>query len=506
MEDQTKLIVCCIMVACFGGMLAGYNIGYVGIYTTFHTISCNCTEYKSPDACSAVKNSDCAWLGLPEAGACIFKDVALCELRNETECNKNEDSCFFDQDSKTCKHNAGWDSTKVGIFAGAMIIGAMAGSFGAGPVLDLIGRKKTLFAIGAVATVAAALVAIGSGINSFALLVIGRIVMGLSVGASFVSGPLYVEETSPEDKRQPMGVAFQIFLTFGIALAAVIGLALNPTDFDKDVHMTMRFQVFNAFTFLFPILLMASALYVPESQKWLSRAEQGKNDEKGEDDGLLNRTSGITYSSMAVPLAIAATLSLSFQFTGINAIMNYAPNITKAAGLKPLLGNFIVMFWNFITTIVSIFAAKKFSRRQMYLVGTLVASLACLLNGISVLPGVISSEDARHALAALGIVIFVAAFEIGMGPPFFGLAMEIFPSAFRNKGASFTNVCQFTLNLVINVCFPIAVVSLSGGKSGNQDKGMSIVFIFFGCTGLASLVVLWRKMFPFSEPVYEAAD
>eukprot|EP00744_Colponema_vietnamica_P002221 GILI01003535.1.p1 GENE.GILI01003535.1~~GILI01003535.1.p1 ORF type:complete len:213 (-),score=41.71 GILI01003535.1:180-737(-) len=179
--------------------------------------------------------------------------------------------------------------------------------------------------------------------------------------------------------------------------------------------------------------------------------------------------------------------------------MNYAPTITKSMGLSALMGNFVVMLWNFVATLLSIPAASKFSMRQMFVTGTLIASCATFITGIPIYPGVYDNTTGKHGLAGLGIFLFILAFEVGMGPAFFVLAQELFPSSFRPKGSSYTIAAQFVFNLIINVCFPIAVENLSGGPSGDQDKGLAIVFFFFGACGTVAFIILFKFLQPFRE-------
>ncbi|RNF11894.1 hexose transporter [Trypanosoma conorhini] len=192
-------------------------------------------------------------------------------------------------------------------------------------------------------------------------------------------------------------------------------------------------------------------------------------------------------------------MDISAQFTGINAVMNYAPTIMGNLGMEPLVGNFVVMAWNFVTTLAAIPLAWYFTMRQMYLGATLVASVACLLLcGIPVYPGV-SSTNVKNGVAITGIAIFIAAFELGVGPCLFVLAQQLFPRSFRPKGSSVLMVVLFLTNIIINVCYPIATEGMSGGPSGNQDKGQAIAFIFFGCTGSVCFAVLVFFLFPWEE-------
>jgi MFS family permease len=205
-----------------------------------------------------------------------------------------------------------------------------------------------------------------------------------------------------------------------------------------------------------------------------------------------------TWNEVRTPLIVAVVLSFAQQMTGINAIMNYAPRITKAAGLKPLLGNFLVMLWNCITSTASVPLSKRFDRRPSFLAGVALCLFACFLTGIPTFPG-LCSDTVKHVLASLGIGIFILAFEIGMGPMFFMLATEMFPPAFRNTGCSFTNTVNLIFNLVINFGFPVAVEALAGGPSGNQDLGLAWVFVFFGGVGLVSVIFLYKFLRPWKE-------
>lgn len=133
----------------------------------------------------------------------------------------------------------------------------------------------------------------------------------------------------------------------------------------------------------------------------------------------------------------------------------------------------------------------------MFVTGTFFASLAGLLTGIPLFPGVIESDDTRSIVALIGIALFLLAFEVAMASSFFVLAQILFPEDSRALGSSFTNAIQFMYSILINTCFPIAVQALSGGPSGDQNKGMGISFSFFGVCGLVSWAVLYKYMDPY---------
>lgn len=495
----TAAVLKIAVVNIVGGAIFGLGIGFVPIHTTFTATSENCTLYTSPSTCSDVSAASCHWgvavLNNKTSFECLYSEPLDCRILTSDATCSALPYCQWSYSDNYCVHNAGYTAAESGVFSGAMIVGGLIGSLIIGSLVNRFGRKKSMIAVGIIASVASALVHIASSTRTYGLLVFARVLFGIAMGALCCVGPMYVEEMVPDDYRKPVGVLFQVFCTFGIMLAALIGLLLNPTNFDSAVNMPARFQGFDSFLTLCSVLVVVVGVTMEESTKWVN------NGATGEDIQLVSSPTDVTHytwSNMKLELFAAFVLCVAQQMTGINAIMNYAPNITKSMNLKPLTGNFLVMMWNFVTTLVSIPVASRFSMRQMFLTGCVIASLACLCTGIPVYPDV-TTDSTRSVLAGLGIAVFIAAFEIGMGPSFYVLAQILFPDSFRPRGSSFTMVTQFLFNIIINIFFPIAVEGLSGGVSGDQNKGMGIVFIFFGCCGLFSWFVLVKFMKPYDE-------
>lgn len=493
------------MINLVGGGIFGLGIGFVPIHTTFMEISQNCTLYESPSACATVSGTNCHWgmSSTSNQSECLFNDPIDCRSKTDSGSCSGVSYCVWTYDDKLCVHSAGYTAAESGVFSGAMIVGGLLGSLAIGHIVNRIGRKKCMIFIGLLSVVSSVLVHVSSATFTYGLLIAARLLFGIAMGALCCVGPMYVEEMVPDDYRKPVGVLFQVFCTFGIMLAALIGLLLNPTDFTVNVNMPARFQGFDSVVTLYALLVLFAGLTMEESTKWV------KDDASQENIQLMSNAStpkaNITWGDMKLQLFVALALCVAQQMTGINAIMNYAPNITKSMNFKPLTGNFLVMAWNFVTTLVSIPIASRFSMRQMFLTGTLIASLSCLCTGIPVYPDV-TSDSTRSVLAGLGIAVFIAAFEIGMGPCFYVLAQILFPDSFRPRGSSFTMVTQFMFNILINILFPIAVEGLSGGAGMDQNKGMGITFMFFGVCGLSSWMILLKFMKPYEGQNVEDAE
>ena len=492
------------IVNIIGGILMGYIIGFVGVYDTLNGINQNCTRYETEIACGSLHHANCMWD--VANNTCLFADFNCKSIGNDQDMCDDHDMCQFDHKAEKCEHQIGLNAVKVGIFAAAMTVGGMMGATVGSFIINHIGRRPTIILSGLICVAGSLIIHLSRAFDIYALLVIARVFFGMGGGLLCVVAPMYIEEMAPEAYRSPLGVFFQLFCTLGIFMAAAVGLIVEPMNTVDEQNNEVRIQMVMAVETFISVLCVVVGILIPESKMHKKKAPGADADQHleatEEDDKLINNNAEpvdhtvYPLSMMVGPLLIATALSVAQQMTGINAIMSYAPIITSSMGLRPLMGNFVVMLWNFITTIISVPLSSRLTMRQMYIGGSIVASLAQFVVGIPMYPG-LASDTVVQIFAGFGIFLFILAFECGMGPAFYVLCQQLFPNTFRPKGSSFTITIQFIFNIIINVCFPIAVQNLSGGPSGNQNMGMSLVFMFFGTTGLLSWVVLYFFLHPF---------
>ncbi|TPP49667.1 Sugar (and other) transporter family protein [Leishmania donovani] len=95
------------------------------------------------------------------------------------------------------------------------------------------------------------------------------------------------------------------------------------------------------------------------------------------------------------------------------AALSWTRTSTANSCLAPLVGNFVVMLWNFVTTLASIPLSYVFTMRQLFLFGSLFTSSMCLLMcGIPVYPGVSKKTEVKNGVAITGILLFILGFEV----------------------------------------------------------------------------------------------
>ncbi len=108
------------------------------------------------------------------------------------------------------------------VIVSGVLVGAAIGALGGGRLADLYGRRRLLiataviFAIGAIICAAA---------PSTTVLIIGRIIVGLGIGLSSGTVPVYISEVSPPAARGWTVSIFQLAITVGILLAYVVDYA-----------------------------------------------------------------------------------------------------------------------------------------------------------------------------------------------------------------------------------------------------------------------------------------
>ncbi|KAK2995751.1 hypothetical protein RJ640_007519 [Escallonia rubra] len=168
--------------------------------------------------------------------------------------------------------------------------------------------------------------------------------------------PLYLSEMAPYKHRGKLNICFQLSITIGIMLANVVNYGTAQIFGGWGWRVSLGLA--GAPTFL----LVAFAYFLCETPN--SLIENGKYDEAR---STLKRICGFQVDVQA-----EYTISWQPQFTGINVIMFYAPELFRTIGIKSnasLIYVVITGLVNFFATFVSIYGTDKWGRRVLFLVG-----------------------------------------------------------------------------------------------------------------------------------------
>src|ERR1700719_839443 len=138
-----------------------------------------------------------------------------------------------------------------------VLIGAMIGAIVGGAVADRIGRRATLVWAGGIFIAGSVLAPLSA--NVF-VLIVARAIIGLGIGFTSVTAPVYVSELAPPQSRGMLIGLYQFALTVGIALADLVGYWLAS---QHGWRLMFGIGAIPAAVFL------ACILTLPESPRWL---------------------------------------------------------------------------------------------------------------------------------------------------------------------------------------------------------------------------------------------
>lgn len=368
------------------------------------------------------------------------------------------------------------------------VIGAMLGGIPA----DKLGRKKTLFWIGVLYFVSALGSALAPDIYTFMAF---RFIGGLGVGASSVVAPLYISEISPANQRGRLVAIFQFNIVLGILIAFLCNYLIQLGAEETPWRLMMGVEGVPALLFVFLIM------FVPRSPRWLI-VKRGLHDEAKKVLALINSaTVDASYNAIlnsakrndqstskeplfskkySVPLLLAFLIAFFNQWSGINAIIYYAPRIFELTGLgadSALLSTSGVGLINLIFTMIGMSLIDKMGRKKLMFIGSigLIATLALVSNAFF---------TESFNFVPIYLFVYIAFFAMSQGAVIWVFISEVFPNKVRASGQSFGCFIHWIFAALIANIFPFIVNKFSGGP----------IFAFFSFMMVLQLLFVWKMM------------
>lgn len=140
--------------------------------------------------------------------------------------------------------------------------GAVCGTFVGGALMQEFGRRPAMACTG-VFFLLGPLAMTSASAASIPALVVGRLLVGLGVGASAVVVPAYAAEMAPAERRGAVVVVYELMLCFGMIAASLADFAL------RDARENWRWML--ALPALPAVAVLCSFAILPESPRWLVR-------------------------------------------------------------------------------------------------------------------------------------------------------------------------------------------------------------------------------------------
>ncbi|KAJ2514166.1 hypothetical protein GGI11_004178 [Coemansia sp. RSA 2049] len=291
-------------------------------------------------------------------------------------------------------------NTQQEFIVGGTTLGAIAGGLFAGYFADRWGRRVITFLASVVFIIGALIMTFS---RNYSVLISGRVVVGLGVGAASMVVPLYIGELAPKEFRGRLVTLNVLAITGGQLIAYLIAWGL------ADVHNGWRWMFAIS---AFPAAVQLFCLpWLPESPRVLIRRGQEDRarailhrvygskvpgsvvDEELESMHRSMRTESaaryrdLLHATNFRPLVVACVLQLMQQFSGFNTAMYYSATILKMAGFSSTKSatqfSIAIAATNMVMTIAAIAIIDRYGRRKLLLVSFVGMILGLILLGIA---------------------------------------------------------------------------------------------------------------------------
>lgn len=353
-------------------------------------------------------------------------------------------------------------SLATGVLVASLVAGCCVGALAAGYLSGRFGRRRTLLL--AVIVSAPGFVATLWGLDFWGL-VMARLFVGLGVGLSSMVAPMYAAEATQARRRGAVVAVFQLAITAGIMLA--YGVAL--------VFAGASWAVILASGGLILAVCLLTTLLVPESPRWLlaqhdapaarqAAAQLGLTNEISWDAAPARRSArGVNWAAVGAGSTPSILLLCSMLFvlqnlSGIDGILYYAPaifqNLGFAPGVAALAATFGLGIANFLATAVALRLVDRAGRRPLLIWGSAAMAIGLALTITAALMD-------QPWLGLAGLVIYIVAFAVSLGPLPYVLMSELFPGAIREQGIAVASAISWLFNGTIALGF-LSIVDAAG--------------------------------------------
>lgn len=362
------------------------------------------------------------------------------------------------------------------VIVSGVLVGAAIGALGGGRLADLYGRRRLLIATAVIFAIGAVVCASAS---SPTVLIIGRIIVGLGIGLSSGTVPVYISEVSPPAARGWTVSIFQLAITVGILLAYVVDYAFAAI---QGWRWMLGLAVVPAAIFAIGMILL------PESPRWLVKNGHREAARKvlgrirtaaGADAELKDIEASIQHSeergrlsdllnpSLRAALVVGIGLAILQQITGINTVIYYAPLIIQSAGIPSASGAILatagIGVVNVLMTIVSMWLIDRAGRRPLLLTG--IAGMIVTLFALGYAFHAPMHGGSLATVAVICMMLYVASFAISLGPIFWLLIAEIYPTTVRSSAEGLSATFNWGSNLLVSLTFLTLLEAMGASRT-----------------------------------------
>ncbi|RDW81512.1 sugar porter family MFS transporter [Aspergillus mulundensis] len=392
-------------------------------------------------------------------------------------------------------------SSQSSMIVSLLSAGTFFGALTAAPVADYFGRRIAMildcfvFCFGVILQTAA---------TAIPLFVAGRFFAGFGVGLLSATVPLYQSETAPKWIRGTIVGAYQLAITIGLLLAAIVN---NST---KDRNDTGCYRIPVAVQFAWAIILVVGMIVLPETPRFLIKKNKHEAATKSlarlrrldvNDPALVEELEEIQANheyemsigtasyleilrgSIGRRLATGCAVQALQQLAGVNFIFYYGTTFFEHSGINnSFVITLITNIVNVVSTFPGLWMVEKWGRRPLLLFG---AVGMCVSQFIVAIVGTTTDSGVANKVLIAFVCVYIFFFASSWGPVAWVVTGELFPLKARAKCLSITTAANWLLNWAIAYATPYMVDS----GPGNANLQSKVFFIWGGFCLIAGVFV-----------------
>lgn len=375
-----------------------------------------------------------------------------------------------------------YDDQILTLFTSSLYLAALVFTFGASYITRSYGRRASIlcgsvsFFIGAVFNAAA---------QNIAMLIIGRVLLGIGIGFGNQAVPLYLSEMAPAKIRGAINQLFQFTTCLGILIANLLNYGV------EKIH-PWGWRLSLGLATVPAAIMFIGGLFLPETPN--SLVEQGRLDEARR---VLEKVRGtpkidaefadlIEASDVAKaiknpfrnllqrknrPQLVIGALGIPAfqQLTGMNSILFYSPVIFQSLGFGSTASLYSSVFTGgalVVATLISMALVDKFGRRAFFIDASIEMICCSVAIAITLALKFGEGEELPKGIGVFLIVaicIFVLAYGRSWGPLGWLVPSEIFPLETRSAGQSMVVCVNMIFTFLVAQFFLAALCHLKYG-------------------------------------------
>ncbi|XDA85569.1 hypothetical protein R6Z07F_015346 [Ovis aries] len=359
-------------------------------------------------------------------------------------------------------------------------LGGLLGALLAGPLAVTLGRKKSLLVNNAFVLAAAALFGFSRRAGSFEMIMLGRLLVGISAGVGMNVQPMYLGESAPKELRGAVAMTSAIFTAVGLVMGQVVGLR-------ELLGGPQAWPLLLASCLVPGALQLASLPLLPESPRYLlidcgdpaaCRAAlqrlRGPADLAGELAELEQERAACRggrarrpwelFRERALRRQVASLVVLggAMELCGNDAMYAYASAVFSQAGIPQDKIQYAAIGTGgceLLATLLSCLAIERAGRRVLLTGG--YGLMTCWGSVFTVALCLQGSFSWTPYLAMACIFAFILSFGIGPAGVTGILATELFDQMARPAAYMVCGALMWTMLFLVGLVFPFLVEGLS---------------------------------------------